>query len=60
MTEDVPQWQISVRVPLSLPVEMRHALFAAVAKAVHDWEPDDRAGWDADVNGAPERESGHV
>jgi hypothetical protein len=52
-----PLWQISVRVPLSLPVEMRHELFAAVTAAVHDWEPDDRDGWDVDVSGAPAVES---
>ena len=46
-------WQITIRVPMHLPVEQRHELFSAVAEAVHGWEPDDRDGWDADVYGRP-------
>lgn len=52
-TEHPTLWQVAVRVPLSLPVEIRHQLFAVVSDAVAAWEPDDRDGWDADVSGAP-------
>ena len=53
----VDTWTVSVEVPLRLPVEMRHALFDAVANAVGDWEPDDRDGWDAEVSGNPTADS---
>lgn len=46
-------WTVAVQVPIGLSVEMRHALFSAVAAAVSGWEPDDRDGWDADVSGYP-------
>jgi hypothetical protein len=49
-------WQVTVRVPLSLSVEMRNELFGAVVDAVAAWEPPDRDGWDADVSGAPAHE----
>lgn len=52
LNED-PQWEITVRVPMRLPVEMRHDLFEAVAQAVARWEPVQRDGWDADVFGLP-------
>lgn len=48
-----PQWQITIRVPMRLPVEARHELFGAVTSAVSDWEPPCRSGWDADVFGHP-------
>lgn len=53
-------WTIAVQVPIGLPVEMRHALFSAVAAAVSGWEPDDRDGWDADVSGYPTADSLHA
>jgi hypothetical protein len=46
-------WQVTVRVPASLPEVQRTALFDAVAEAAHDWEPADRDGWDVDVTGSP-------
>lgn len=46
-------WTVAVEVPISLPVEMRHDLFAAITRAVSEWEPDDRDGWDVDVSGYP-------
>lgn len=49
-------WQITVRVPMRMPTEMRDELFVVVADAVAAWEPADRDGWDADVSGAPARE----
>lgn len=51
-----PQWEITVLVPMRLPVEMRQDLFEAVAQAVARWEPVNRDGWDADVSGCPERQ----
>ncbi len=46
-------WQVSVRVPMDLPREMRDSLSEALAAAVHDWEPQDRDGWDVEVSGHP-------
>lgn len=53
--ESIPEatWTVAVQVPISLPVEVRHDLFSAVAAAVTGWEPGDRDGWDADVSGYP-------
>jgi hypothetical protein len=48
-------WQITVRVPLRIPTEMRDELFNIIADTVASWEPVDRDGWDADVSGAPAR-----
>ncbi|MCP9947218.1 hypothetical protein [Actinomadura madurae] len=50
-------WTVAVEVPLSLPVDLRHDLFTAVASAVRDWEPDNREGWDAEVYGTPTADS---
>lgn len=50
------QWEIKVSVPMRLPGEQRDELFAAVVRAVSDWEPDERDGWDADVAGCPATE----
>lgn len=55
MTE--PHWQVVVRVPMRLPLEQHDELFAAVADAVAQWEPDERDGWDADVSGCREDET---
>jgi len=52
-----PQWQVTVRVPMRLPVEQRQALFEAICAVVSDWEPDDRDGWDADAFGCPEADA---
>lgn len=49
-------WEITIRVPMWLSGEQRQELFSAVAEAVHDWEPDYRDGWDADVSGRPAAE----
>lgn len=55
LNED-PQWEIVVRVPMRLPVEMRHDLFMRVTQAVRRWEPVERDGWEADWFGCPERD----
>lgn len=44
-------WRIAVEVPLD--ALDRDALFSAVAQAVHDWEPEQRDGWDANVHAEP-------
>lgn len=49
-------WEIKVSVPMRLPGWQRDVLFAAVVRAVSDWEPDERDGWDADVAGCPAAE----
>lgn len=49
MTDPCDAWQLIVTVPASLPGQDLDALFTAVADAVHDWEPADRKGWDADI-----------
>lgn len=50
-------WQVTVTVPLRLPIARRAALFDAVAAAAHAWEeaanPD---GWNVNVAGGPEVE----
>lgn len=48
-----PQWRIGIEVPMSLPGEQRHDLFERAAALVHDWEPEDRDGWDVNVYGCP-------
>ena len=45
------RWHVLVTVPLDLPDDMHNRLFTAIADVVHDWEPDDRDGWDAFVSG---------
>jgi hypothetical protein len=49
MSEEM--WQVVVRVPMRIGDAQRDALFNRVADAAHDWEPDDRDGWDVDVAG---------
>jgi len=44
-------YRLTVDVPANLPETMITDLFIAVADAVHDWEPQQRDGWDADVLG---------
>jgi len=46
-------WEITIGVPSDLATDLRQDLFARVAAVVHDWEPTDRDGWDADVFGHP-------
>lgn len=46
-------WRVEVTVPLGLPLDMRTALFDAIADVVSDWEPADREGWDAFVSAHP-------
>jgi len=46
-------WEITIGVPSDLATDLRHDLFDRVAAVVHDWEPTDRDGWDADVFGHP-------
>ena len=50
---DEPQWRIGIEVPMRLPSDQRHELFGLVADLVHDWEPDERDGWDVNVYGCP-------
>jgi hypothetical protein len=40
--------RIAVDVPEFIDTE---DLFTAIADAVHDWEPDERHGWDTDITG---------
>jgi hypothetical protein len=47
------RWQVTVRVPMRLSDEQREQLFNRIADVVHDWEPEQRDGWDADVAAAP-------
>lgn len=54
MNDTTPaDWQVTVTVPMALSAEQKDELFTVIADAVHDWEPDDRGGWDADVAGHP-------
>jgi hypothetical protein len=46
-----------VRVPVRLSNEQIEALFDSVATAVHEWEPAERDGWDADVSATLEDDS---
>lgn len=50
-----PTWQVVVEVPIRIGADSRLTLFDAVARAVHDWEPADRDGWDAEVSAGPPR-----
>lgn len=47
---DEGDWEITVSVPSGFPDGQRDALFTAVADAAHDWEPEERDGWDVDVS----------
>lgn len=57
MSQDIQQgpnwrerkWHVVVEVPESLPMMQRDRLFTIVADAVHEWEPEDRDGWDVGV-----------
>lgn len=51
MAETPNAYRIEITIPLGLPAELRERLIHAVADVVHDWEPDDRVGWDAFVAG---------
>jgi hypothetical protein len=54
LTETQPDtWCVVVTVPMHVD---REALFDAVADAAHDWEPENREGWDIEVFGAPTAE----
>jgi hypothetical protein len=46
-------WEVRVVVPYRLPSEELEALFDAVADAAHNWEPEDRDGWDMDISAGP-------
>lgn len=48
-----PQWRIGIEIPHRLPLDVRQELFERVAEVVHDWEPQDRDGWDVNVYGCP-------
>jgi hypothetical protein len=45
-SENPNTWRIEITVPLGIGAELRESLFTAVADAVHDWQPEDRVGWD--------------
>lgn len=45
------RWVIQVTIPSNVPG--RDRLFTAVADAAHDWEPENRDGWDIDVSAGP-------